>query len=64
MTIDQFNNTGWTCGMTAEYHGDRKTYAIIAVDFGEQLVGLKGAGSAPEEIYWARCENITLKGGK
>lgn len=60
MTIDAFNATGWTNGMTAKYHGDDKTYPVVGVDFGEQLVGLKGAGGDADELYWARCENVTL----
>lgn len=61
MTLDQFNATGWTAGMKAQYHGDNQTYPVLAVDFAEQLIGLKGVvQNDPDEIYWARCENITL----
>lgn len=61
MTIEEFNQTGWKMNMTARYHGYGETYPVISVDFGEQLIGLKGAGGEDEsEIYWARCENVTL----
>lgn len=60
MTIEEFNRTGWKINVTAKYHGDGKTYPVLSVDFGEQLVGLKGAGGVEDEIYWARCENVTL----
>lgn len=61
MTTEEFNATAWTAGMTARY-SDGKIYPIAACDFGEQLVGLKDVvQNAPEEIYWARCENITIQ---
>jgi len=59
MTIQEFDNTGWTCGMNAEYHG--KTYKVASCDFDEKIIGLLGVIlNAPEEISWVRCENVTL----
>ena len=60
MTIEEFNQTGWTAGMTARYT-DGETYPIASCDFGEKLVGLKGiVQNAPDEVSWVRCENVTL----
>lgn len=61
MTIDEFNKTKWLAGMTAKYHGDNKFYHVAAVNFSEMLVGLLGLGQDKSEIYWARCENVTIK---
>lgn len=61
MTIEEFNNTGWSGGMTAQYHHDGKNYPVASCDFAEQLVGLKGiVQNEPDEISWVRCENISL----
>jgi hypothetical protein len=60
MTLDQFNAARWTAGMLALYHGDNTAYPVLGVDFAEQLVGLKGAQRDCGEIFWARCENVTV----
>jgi len=62
MTIEEFNHTGWSGGMTARYHGDGNIYPIASCDFGEQLIGLKGmVENEPEEVSWVRCENCTIE---
>jgi len=59
MTKAEFNATGWTPGMTADYQG--KTYPIASCDFEEQLVGLhRVLEGAREDIVWMRCENVTV----
>lgn len=60
MTKQEFDNTGWTCGMTAEYAGH--TYNIAACDFEERLVGLLSCGSriAGDDIKWVRCESVKV----
>jgi hypothetical protein len=60
MTIDQFNATSWTGGMTARYIPANKRVRVIAVDFKEQLVGLAFVRDMQEwdEPYWARPENV------
>ena len=60
MKIAEFDTTKWTAGMYARY-GDGKIYPIVSCDFGEKLVGLTGLiANEPQEISWARCENITI----
>ena len=58
MTIDEFNSTAWTYGMHAIYCGKR--YPIVACDFQEALVALRGVTSGTDEPDWVRCENIDL----
>ena len=59
MTKEEFNATGWTPGMTADYQG--KTYPIASCDFEEQLIGLhRVLDGAPEDIVWVRCENAIV----
>lgn len=61
MTIDQFNATGWSGGMSAQYT-DGRIYRIASCDFEEKLVGLMGViHNEPDEITWVRCENVTLQ---
>lgn len=61
MTIEQFNNTGFTGQMNCRYDG--YIYAIASVDFEEKLIGIyesiEGAESR-EDISWKRCENIEI----
>lgn len=61
MTIQEFNNTGFTGGMTAIFKG--KEYPIVTVDFEESLIGIDEniSGAEPDTVSWKRCENIELK---
>lgn len=56
MGIDQFDKTGFTAGMKAEYDG--QTYHLIAVDFKEKLFAIDMYGAA--DLKWVRCENVNL----
>lgn len=60
MTKEEFDNTGWTCGMTAEYNGH--TYKIASCDFGERTVGLLcgGPGTDGDGITWLPCESVVV----
>ena len=61
MTIEEFDRTGWSGGMSAKYHSDNEVYPIGSCDFEEKLVGLLGViASQPDELSWVRCENVTL----
>jgi hypothetical protein len=63
MTIEEFNETGWSRGLFAKYHADNEIYRIGSCDFEEKLVGLMGViASEPDCISWVRCENVTLSG--
>lgn len=57
MTKEQFDETKFTGGMTAEYKGG--VYAIASVDFEERLIGLlmNIPGAEPNDVSWVRCEN-------
>lgn len=58
MTIDEFNKTGWCCGMKAKYKGE--IYPIASCDFEEKLVALPGVTLGTDEPNWIRCENIEI----
>ena len=60
MTKQEFDNTGWTCGMTAEYAGH--TYKIISCDFFDRTVGLMcgGPGTDGDGITWLPCESVVV----
>lgn len=60
MTKEEFDNTGWTCGMTAEYNGH--TYKIASCDFDERTVGLLcgGPGTEGDGITWVHCERVKV----
>jgi hypothetical protein len=60
MTLDEFDKSRWHAGMKAIYHGDNQVYPVFSVDFVERLVGLKGVQRDAGEIFWARCENVSL----
>ena len=49
MTLDEFNNQGWTGGMRAEFEG--KVYDVINCDFEEKTVGLEIGGELTEVSY-------------
>lgn len=55
MTIQEFNNTGWSGGMKCLYNGNE--HEVGSCDFEEQLVGIVDSN---DDIVWVRCENITL----
>lgn len=61
MSIEQFNQTGFTGNMRCRFQG--KTYCIASVDFEENLIGIyeeiQGCDNL-DEISWKRCENIDL----
>jgi hypothetical protein len=56
MTIQEFNNTGWSGGMFCLYKGTK--YAIGICDFEEGLVGI--VDPQTDDLSMVRCENITL----
>jgi len=60
MTIEEFNEQGWSGGMTAKmgkkYNG--KTFPIAACDFEEALIGITGLVEGSDEINWVRCESV------
>jgi len=61
MSAAEYDNTGWTGQMKAEYRG--KVYAIGSCYFPERLVGLVGVCEGTDEsddYTWVRCENIKL----
>jgi hypothetical protein len=62
MTIEEFNNTGFACGMQVKYHGDGKVYPICSVDFEEALIGIQEVETDDEDapLDWKRCENCTI----
>lgn len=55
MTFEEYDNTGWTGNMKAEYKGN--IYGVEAANFPEHLVALDDGSGEP---MWVRCENITL----
>ena len=58
MTIEEFNQTRWGCGMSAKYRGE--VYPIVSCDFDEALVALEGVTLGETAPSWVRCENIEL----
>ena len=56
MTIQEFDNTGWCCGMKCIYRG--KEHDIGSCDFEEKLVGVVDDNT--DALIWVRCENIVL----
>lgn len=65
MTIEEFKNTCFYYGMTAEYKNE--TYFIASVDFEENLIGLddgitecEKCGCEQTIIKWVRCENCKI----
>lgn len=56
MTIEDFNNTGWSGGMRCVYQD--KAHDIGSCEFEEKLVGL--VVDYDDELKWVRCENIRL----
>ncbi len=60
MTIEQFDNTGFTGGMKCRYK--LQEYDIIMVDFEEKLIAINETQTDEPELQldWKRCENITL----
>jgi len=62
MTIEEFDNTGFTGQMKCEYKG--KEYEIISVDFEERIIAINEFDSfddnGADDLDWKRCENITL----
>ncbi len=56
MTINEFNNTGWSGGMKCIYDG--REHDIGSCDFEEKLVGI--VVDDHEDLVWVRCENIVL----
>ena len=67
MNTEQFDKIEWTANMKCIFQD--KEYKIAAVDVEERLIGIEVAPSLYEminfpengnNIYWKRCENITL----
>jgi hypothetical protein len=61
MTIQEFDNTGFTGNMKCIFQ--REEYVVATIDFEERLIGIyemiQGAENE-DDISWKRCENITL----
>jgi hypothetical protein len=55
MTLEEYDKTGWTGNMKAEYRG--QIYDIGAANFPEYLIALD---DGTDDYTWVRCENITL----
>ena len=62
MTIEEFDNTGFTGQMTWMYKG--KEYPIYMVDFEERLIAINETQSESYDevtfLDWKRCENVEL----
>jgi len=58
MTIEDFNNQGWTGGMKAEFKN--KIYDIINCDFENKKVGLDIDGELVE-ISYKLCEIVKVQ---
>lgn len=57
MTFEEYDNTGWTGNMKAEYKGS--VYDVAAANFPEHLVALDDDANG-DDYMWVRCENIIL----
>lgn len=61
MTLEEFNNMSFYCGMQIEYSG--KVFPLASVDFQEGLIAIievEQEDPEDEELSWKRCENCTL----
>jgi len=60
MTIDEFNNTGFTGSMQVKYKN--RVRDLFSVNFEEALIGLVEDcdGSDEGDIQWVHCENCEL----
>lgn len=58
MTIEEFDIMKFRAGMNFFYHG--KVRKIASVNFEEKLIGVIEDEYDPNEISWARCENVTV----
>lgn len=61
MTIDQFDNTGFTGNMRCLFKG--KEYPIYSVDFEERLIAINETNREVTDdmnFDWKRCENVEL----
>ena len=68
MTIKEFDNQEWTGGMTMTHNKSGQTFHIASPHFTEKIIGgidiheesLWCEGDDDLEVYWFRCENITI----
>lgn len=66
MTIEEFNQTRFSAGMTIHHALTDKIYHVVSVDFAEKLIGIPvreffvGCDEDDEDIYWMRCENCEI----
>ena len=61
MTIQEFDNTGFTGNMRCLYKG--KEYDIYSVDFEERLIAISESNQEVDIdtlLDWKRCENVEL----
>ncbi len=61
MTIEEFDNTGFTGNMRCLYQG--KEYPIFSVDFEERLIAINENNQEVTDdmqLDWKRCENIII----
>ncbi|RYF10504.1 MAG: hypothetical protein EOO42_22525 [Flavobacteriales bacterium] len=57
MTIEKFDNTGFTGGMRVRYDGSE--YDLVSVDFQEKLIAIDEFGQG-HDATWKRCENVEV----
>ena len=55
MTIDEFNNFGWSGNMACTHDGEVRK--IISVDFVEKLIAFETEDN--DQLSWVRCENVS-----
>jgi len=60
MTRENFNNYGFTAGMTCIYKG--KEYPIVMIDYEEGLIGYNPQceGGSEDDVSWCRCESVEV----
>ena len=58
MTIEEFNNTGFTGGMEVKISGE--TYDVISADFEDKTIGIEIDGKE-KMIHCKLCEWIRIK---
>ena len=61
MTIEEFDQTGFTGGMKCIFQD--KEYGIATVDFEERLIGIYEmipGSESEDDISWKRCENVEI----
>lgn len=60
MTQEEFDKQTFKCGTVIIYNDDGKEYDLISVNFDERLIGFGKDKRLHDDIFWARCENVTI----